>query len=122
MDIEIYNYIDIMLHDFRAGRLNNKAKKEGEEEENSGGMNAGVVALLADAAPEGMTFKRLNHDFMNNFFVNIIARSYTDIEEILRMQEENKDQNTQINQLKELEKIKDHWKETIVNEASEQFN
>ena len=38
------------------------------------------------------------------------------------MQEENKDQNTQVNQLKELDKIKDHWKETIVTEASEQFN
>jgi len=30
---------------------------------------------------------------MNNFFVNIIARSYTDIEDFLRQQEENKDQD-----------------------------
>ena len=79
MDIEIYNYIDILLHDFRSGRLNNKPKKDAEEEGAGDGMNAGVVALLVDMAPEGMTFKRVNHDFMNNFFVNIIARSYTDI-------------------------------------------
>jgi len=57
MDIETYNYIDILLHDYRAGRLNSKGKKDEEEEANTG-MNAGVVALLVDMAPEGMVFKR----------------------------------------------------------------
>ena len=82
MDIEIYNYIDILLHQYRSGTLTNKKKQD--EEEGGNNMNAGVVALLMDMAPEGMTFKRANHDFMNNFFVNIVARSYTDIEEHLR--------------------------------------
>lgn len=123
MDIEIYNYIDILLHEYRAGKLKDHKKKNEEEEAgDGGGMNAGVVALLENMAPEGLSFKRLNHDFMNNFFVNLIARSYTDIEEFLRTQEENKDQNKQANQLKELEKIKDQWKATITNEAAEQFN
>ena len=83
MDIEIYNYIDILLHQYRSGTLTNNKKKD-DAEEGSTGMNAGVVALLMDMAPEGMTFKRVNHDFMNNFFVNIVARSYTDIEDFLR--------------------------------------
>jgi len=43
------------------------------------------------AAPAGMSFKRDNADFMNNFFVNIIALSFTDIVEFLQQQEENKD-------------------------------
>ena len=120
MDIEIYNYIDILLHEYRKGTLNNK--KKDEESEAGNGMNAGVVALLVEMAPEGMTFKRINHDFMNNFFVNIVARSYTDIEEFLRTQEENKDQNKQVNQLKELEKVRDEWKTTLVNEAQQQFS
>jgi len=36
------------------------------------------------AAPPGMIFKRDNADVMNNFFVNIVARSYTNIEEVLQ--------------------------------------
>jgi hypothetical protein len=40
-----------------------------------------------------MTYKRDNADFMNNFFVNIIARSFTDIEEFLKAQEESFEAN-----------------------------
>merc|ERR1712086_1214455 len=61
-------------------------------------------------------------DFMNNFFVNIIARSFTDIDEFLKLQEENKDTNKQENALKELEKLKENWKITLANEATEQFS
>lgn len=85
-------------------------------------LNAGVVVLVQGAEPAGWTYKRPNHDFMNNFFVNICARSFTNIEEFLKSQEENKDKNKKENALKELEKIKDHWKETMVNEAQDHFN
>ena len=36
-----------------------------------------------------MTFKRDNADVMNNFFVNIVSRSYTNIEEILQSRLDN---------------------------------
>jgi len=80
-------------------------------------LHAAVVVLVQGGEPAGWAYKRPNHDFMNNFFVNICARSFTDIEDFLKMQEENKDKNKQENALKELEKIKDQWKETMVNEA-----
>lgn len=41
-------------------------------------------------APSGVVFRRDNADFMNNFFVNIVARSFTDIEEFLIQQEDDK--------------------------------
>ena len=50
MDIELYNYVDTLLHDLRSGRLvggNAKKKKmtkeEEEEAEKGNGFNAGVV-------------------------------------------------------------------------------
>jgi len=128
MDIEIYNYIDTLLHDYRSGRLvdgNVKKKKmtkeEEEEAEKGNGLNAGVVFQPMTAQPSYMTYKRDNADFMNNFFVNIIARSFTDIDEFLKNQEENKDQNKQANTLKELESLKEIWKSSLTNEATEQF-
>jgi len=129
MDIELYNYIDTLLHDYRAGRLvdgNAKKKKmtreEEEEAEKGNGFNAGIVFLPTTACPSYMSYKRDNADFMNNFFVNIIARSFTDIDEFLKQQEENKDQNKQENAIKELDRIKESWASTLKNEATEQYS
>jgi len=68
-----------------------KKKDEVEATGMTSGFNAGVVFLPMTACPSYLTFKRDNADFMNNFFINIIARSFTDIEEFLQQQEENKD-------------------------------
>jgi len=68
-----------------------KKKDEVEATGMASGFNAGVVFLPMTACPSYLTFKRDNADFMNNFFINIIARSFTDIEEFLKQQEENKD-------------------------------
>lgn len=64
--------------------------------------------------PSYMSYKRDNADFMNNFFVNIIARSFTDIEEFLKAQEENKDQSAAVQTANELKLIKDDWKQQLV--------
>ena len=126
MDIEMYNYIDLLLYEYRSGKLKDDSKtvkQAGDEDEANQNqflgktLHAAVVVLVQGGEPAGWAYKRPNHDFMNNFFVNICARSFTDIEDFLKMQEENKDKNKQENALKELEKIKDQWKETMVNEA-----
>jgi len=36
------------------------------------------------AAPAGKVLYRNNQDHMNNFFINIVARSYTDIEKTIK--------------------------------------
>ena len=69
-----------------------------------------------------MVYKRDNTDVMNNFFVNIIARSFTDIEEFLIQQEENKSKDKQASALKELDSVKEEWKSSIIHEAAEQLN
>ena len=101
MDIETYNYIDDTFHHYRSGKLvdHSKSKKKGEEEATTGatsGFNAGVVFLPMSACPSYLTYKRDNADFMNNFFINIIARSFTDIEDFLKQQEENNDNSATV--------------------------
>jgi hypothetical protein len=100
MDIECYNYVDDMLHQHRSGKLtdkkNNKFKDAGEETGMTAGFNSGVVFLPMSSSPSYLTYRRDNADFMNNFFINIIARSFTDIEEFLKVQEESKDSSNAI--------------------------
>jgi hypothetical protein len=78
--------------------------------------------LPSTAAPQGMTFKRDNADVMNNFFVNIVTRSYTDIDEILLSQHENIEAQKQKETLKELEGIKKNWTNGIFSSVSQQFD
>ena len=40
-----------------------------------------------------MTYKRNNAELMNNYFVDIAARSFTDIEEYLASREDRKEAN-----------------------------
>ena len=86
MDIENYNYVDILLTKSNEGHLNeeerkNEVKKFNKEQEdkNKPKMNAGVVFLTPDKAPNGMNFHRKNIEFMNNFFVDIVTYSFTNI-------------------------------------------
>lgn len=44
MDIETYNYFDLIFHLFRSGKLNDNDKKKDEELKDNG-LNAGVVFL-----------------------------------------------------------------------------
>ena len=55
---------------------------------------------------------------MNNFFVNIVTRSYTEIDEILLNQHENVEAQKQKETLKELEGIKKNWTTGIFTEVS----
>jgi len=86
MDIELYNYADDVFWQYRAGKMHDHLanKKKEEAEQAATGFNSGVVFLPLTACPSYMTYKRDNADFMNNFFVNIIARAFTDIEEFLK--------------------------------------
>jgi len=97
MDLENYNYIDIILKEFNNGNLTQanliKERKRLVEEEQSQSivlkqgekkLNAGVVMLNINSAPLGMTFQRDNFDVMNNFFISISSRAFTKIEDLLQ--------------------------------------
>ena len=86
MDVENYNYVDVILNDNRMGRLTEENKRveiekfqKSLEDKTKPKLNAGVVFLTADKAPSGSPFKRKNQDFMNNFFVNIVTVAFTNI-------------------------------------------
>ena len=78
MDLELYNYSDTIFRDYRAGKLTRENDKKNDKGDS--GLNAGVSFLTMAMAPVGYTFKRNNSDFMNNFFIQIVTRSFTDIE------------------------------------------
>ena len=75
------------------------------------GFNSGVVFLPMTSCPSYLTYRRDNADFMNNFFINIIARSFTDIEDFLKAQEEDKDQSSAAKTKAEMLQLKDNWKQ-----------
>jgi len=118
MDIETYNYIDDVFHQYRSGKLladkQGKKKNEAEATGISKDFNAGVAFLPMTACPSYLTFKRDNADFMNNFFINIIARSFTDIEEFLKQQEDSKDNSAAVQTALELKSVRNEWKQELV--------
>ena len=65
--------------------------------------------LTTDTAPTGYTYRRDNADVMNNFFIEIVTRSFTNIEEVLKNQRDNVLQKKQQETLLELEKVKKNW-------------
>lgn len=101
MDVEIFNYSDVLFTNFRSGKLEdivsvNKIKTAGKgagDEIDTGGFNAGVSVLMLKDQPAGVQFKRNNSDFMNNFYVDIVCRSFTNIEDIHRASQENQELN-----------------------------
>jgi hypothetical protein len=98
MDVELFNYFEILMRDYKLGQLtpenlDKDRKKFMKQEENAEKskikFNAGVTFNPMTVQPPGITFKRDNADFMNNFFVNIVANSFTNIEEILKTNAED---------------------------------
>mmetsp|Transcript_31434 Transcript_31434/g.48056 ORF Transcript_31434/g.48056 Transcript_31434/m.48056 type:complete len:83 (-) Transcript_31434:233-481(-) len=62
----------------------------------------------ADQIDQDMT-KRSNSDIMNNYFIEIVARSFTDIEEILFQKFEKTEALKLESQLKEMGSLKLNW-------------
>ena len=101
MDIELYSYIEIVFKDYRSGKMQAEMSQSKDKKKNSSKseelsimvgalrLHASRVFLTVPSAPAGLTFKRDNADVMNNFFVNIVTRSYTNIEEYLQQRQEN---------------------------------
>ena len=143
MDVEIYNYFDIILREYVNGRLTydnlQKERKRLIEEDltqasqKSGQMklNAGVVYITNSQAPvghssnfiqvKGYQLQRDNIDVMNNYYINISSRAFTNIEDILENQRDNIELQKQKETLTELEKVRDAWSNEILDEVNQQY-
>ena len=131
MDIELFNYFEILMKDYQTGQLTpenlekDKKKFRKQEEENEKAaikLNAGVSFMPMTVQPAGINFKRDNADFMNNFFVNIVANSFTNIEEILRSNAEDTNAKAIKQSLAEISKIEKVWQNKVLNSVNKQFN
>lgn len=134
MDVEVYNYLDTILRDYNNGRLTHenllKERKRLQEEELSQAatksgqqrLSAGIVFLTANQAPQGMVFQRDNIDVMNNFFIHISSRAFTNIEVILDNERDNVEIQKTKDTLHELEKIKPAWNSEILDEVNDQYD
>ena len=117
MDIENYNYIDQVLKQYFDGNLTEEVRqKENErfrsmdEEVDEEKLHATEVLLLQDKAPAGVKYKRDNIDYVNNFFVNIVAMSFTNIKEMQENNQEDVENKKQQEVIDEIEKSKQRWK------------
>mmetsp|Transcript_11821 Transcript_11821/g.18204 ORF Transcript_11821/g.18204 Transcript_11821/m.18204 type:complete len:274 (+) Transcript_11821:1779-2600(+) len=128
MDIELYNYVDILFFEFRSGRLRERQAhvkevteikyKEEEPEEEGERFHASVVFLPMEDAPYNMTFFRDNADFMNNYYINIVSRTFTDIEKTMKEYLEKNDDSNLRGTLKELDLVKVNWKDLFIDEVT----
>lgn len=71
--------------------------------------------------PQGITFKRDNADVMNNFFINLVAFSYTSIEETLKANAEDNNQKAIKQTLGDYNKIQGVWSNKINGDVNKQY-
>lgn len=69
-----------------------------------------------------MTFQRDNIDVMNNFFINITSRAFTNIEDILDDNRDNVEIQKTKEALQELNKIKPAWHREIIDEIMDSYD
>ena len=56
-----------------------------------------IIFLLKSSAPPGRRYLRDNCDFMNNFYVDIVCRAFTDIDKLIEENEaKKKSDNTKL--------------------------
>lgn len=72
--------------------------------------------------PAGVTFKRDNADVMNNFFINLVAFSYTNIEETLRTNAEDNNSKAIKQTLADYQKIQSVWTNKINGDVNKQYS
>ena len=107
MDIELYNYVDVVLRKLRMGILvqevkagakgsaredngedaeeqvavDNKLEQAHDEEDDETKKLEGIHAIII--GPDGVPLRRNNSDVMNNFFIQFATLSFTDLEQEL---------------------------------------
>ena len=145
-DVEMYNYVDIVLRKHDMGRLKLDLLKK--EEVGEDGDEENVVDLAAQQAaqaaqgeaedddelkkvdgikpigigPDGLPLKRNPSDVMNNFFIAQAARSFTDIEEQLA-NVASEDERRRVNRFnQEVENRKQEWQKVILDTFATQGN
>ena len=130
MDIEMYNYISQLLSEYWQGKMTlenlyiqqqkiirEEAERLNKLDKSVRNISAGKVQLFQDDAPPGITYYRDNCNLLNNLFVNIVAKSFTNIDEQIQAHLEDREAIRQQEQLTELNKIKGQWENQMMGEV-----
>ena len=72
--------------------------------------------------PAGITFKRDNADVMNNFFINMVSYSFTNIEEVLKVNAEDNNAKAVKETLTDFKKVENVWTNKIKIAAEKEMN
>ena len=80
------------------------------------------IFIPTHLAPSGKTLYRNNQDYMNNFFIDIVARSYTDIEKVIKEQDFYGKQKKLKQTMAELSGSRDLWKGQVLTLLQEQYD
>ena len=102
MDIENFNYFDILFQEFfRNTRLRDHIKILPE-------INPGHSFIPVELNPPGMRIKRNPIKFINNYYVNRVTKAFTNYEKDARtLATFNKE--TYLDAIKELDNIRGTW-------------
>ena len=84
-------------------------------------LHPGEVHLPLDAAPPGIRFKRNNHDFVNNFYVDLVAKAFTDVLEQIRQKNEEREASKEIETLESIEGAKKAWMDLLLGTADKEM-
>ena len=135
-DIELYNYIDIVLRKLRMGILmqemiekqnsrrgdedavqqEKKEEAEPDDDDDETKKVDGILAILI--GPDGVPLKRNNSDVMNNFFIKSCVLSFTELEKILSQIDPNElRREKRFNE--EITKRKEIWTQQTVGQFTE---
>jgi len=139
MDIELYNYIDVVLRKLKMGKLeeeinqktNNKAASQEDVDQKAAELEAnededddelkkvdGIFPIKI--GPDGVPLKRNNSDVMNNFFINIACRSFTDIDKALQELANNGESRRQAKFDAYIQEQKTVWEQDMTMAFNEQ--
>mmetsp|Transcript_17381 Transcript_17381/g.29240 ORF Transcript_17381/g.29240 Transcript_17381/m.29240 type:complete len:157 (+) Transcript_17381:811-1281(+) len=122
MDIEIFNYAERVFKDYFSGRLRERTRGKNQEattqrfeivlKEKIDFIFEPQISTLSGTVP-----KRINSDAMNNFNIEMVARSFTNIEDLLKQKFENSEYLNQKRVLLELEELSFKWIKDVDGEV-----
>ena len=83
-------------------------KKGGRDEELSDPTEVNGI-LKQDRGPDGVPLRRIPKDYLNNFYIDIVARSFTDVDKASIREKAAKDVAKEKKKMAEHQKKKDLW-------------
>mmetsp|Transcript_33505 Transcript_33505/g.51468 ORF Transcript_33505/g.51468 Transcript_33505/m.51468 type:complete len:147 (+) Transcript_33505:4247-4687(+) len=113
MDIEMFNYTEKTFTDYRNGKfkeeLRSRNKDYTQRFEKVLKERLDFIFEQQISTLQGTISRRVNSDAMNNFYIDIVAKSFTNIEDILKSKFENSEVKKQKETIKALDTIKKYW-------------